>query len=42
MEEKKPEEKKPGFIEAMSIWTYWKLIQLGIAVVKALKMLRKK
>lgn len=42
MEENKPEEKKPGFVRAMSIWTYWKLVQLGLAIVKALNMMRKK
>jgi hypothetical protein len=35
-------EPKPGFIKALSIWTYWKIMNVIWAIVKAINAARKK
>jgi hypothetical protein len=42
MEQPKPEpEEKPGFIKAISIWTYWKIANIIWAIIKAIRAMRK-
>lgn len=41
-EEKTEEKKKTNWLYAMSVWTYWQLMQIVIAIVKAINKARSK